>query len=282
MTRGAHPNTFLPPSGSRHFIGEHTGGLLRYRFANLIRQDGLEHGIFSRLGGGSRPPYDSLNLAYRVGDRPEAVAENRRRLQLAMGKGRLVFLRQVHGARVVTATDRFAGDPGDARGDLPAEEGDALITDIPGLWLSILVADCQAVLLWDPVRRAAANIHAGWRGSIANIVGAAVEAMGQRFGTNPRHLLAAIGPSLGTCCAEFVNYRTEIPTDLWSYMGRDCRYDFWRMTRDQLAALGVERDNILTSGVCTRCSTDLFFSYRGEATTGRFAAVIGITDTDSG
>ncbi len=241
----------------------------------------MEHGIFSRFGGVSSPPYDSLNLAYRVGDRPEAVAENRRRLQGAMGEGRLVFLHQVHGARVVNAADGLAGDLETTQGNRPAEEGDALITDIPGLWLTILVADCQAVLLWDPVRRAVANIHAGWRGSIANIVGAAVEAMGQRFGTNPRNLLGGIGPSLGPCCAEFVNYRDEIPAGLWAYMGRDCRYDFWRMTRDQLVRLGVDRENVLTSGVCTRCSTDLFFSYRGEANTGRFAAVIGIRETDS-
>jgi hypothetical protein len=88
--------------------------------------------------------------------------------------------------------------------------------------------------------------------------------------------LAGIGPSLGPCCAEFVNYRQEIPSGLWAYRRDTVYFDFWAMTRDQLNAAGVCEDHIETSRLCTRCNSDRFFSYRGEKRTGRFPAVIGL------
>ncbi len=98
-----------------------------------------------------------------------------------------------------------------------AESGDAMITDAPGQSLVIQTADCQAVLIYDPVRKAVANIHSGWRGSIQNIIGLTVQAMIKEFDSDPKNLLAGIGPSLGPCCAEFIHYRTEIPKAFWSY-----------------------------------------------------------------
>ncbi|MFZ7124633.1 MAG: polyphenol oxidase family protein [Desulfobacterales bacterium] len=254
-------------------------GLVRYRFPRLACEPGVRHGIFTRHGGVSRPPFHTFNLAKGVGDRPSDVDENRRRLRRAMGGGRLVLVRQVHGITplVVRCPDPegFRGSPG----DWVAGEGDAVITDCPGLWLTILVADCQAVLLWDPDRRVVANIHAGWRGSVGNIAGATIVEMTRRFGTDPRRLVAGIGPSLGPCCAEFIHYRSEIPRDLWRFKRPGSRFDFWEMTRYQLARAGVAPERISTSGICTRCGTDLFFSYRAERTTGRFAAVIGMDPT---
>lgn len=251
-------------------------GLMTYRFPNLDGIPGLRHEIFTRIGGNSSPPYQSLNLAKSVGDRPADVAENRGRVLSAMGRGRLVFLRQVHGTTVVVAADDSGKRADQTDTERFAGEGDALITDRPELWLTILVADCQAVLLFDPGRRVVANIHSGWRGSVGNIVGVAVSKMVQHFGTNPQNLIAGIGPSLGPCCAEFVHYQKEIPRNLWRYMGPGYRFDFWEMTRQQLVRAGVRLENICNSGICTRCSTDFFFSYRGEKKTGRFAAVIGI------
>ena len=155
---------------------------------------------------------------------------------------------------------------------------DAMVTDIYGRNLVIQVADCQAVLLYEPVRRVIANVHCGWRGSIQNIIGRAIEVMEQRFGCRPSRIQAGIGPSLGPCCAEFDNYRKEIPMEFWRYKGLNAHFDFWSLSRDQMTRAGMTETNIELSGICTRCHTDDFFSYRAAKTTGRFAAVIGLIE----
>ena len=100
--------------------------------------------------------------------------------------------------------------------------------------------------------------------------------MKTRFGTRPESLWAGIGPSLGPCCGQFVNYRKEIPSALWGFRVREAHFDFWAISRAQLTAAGLDPSRIETAGVCTRCCSDTFFSYRAEGTTGRFAAVIGL------
>ncbi|MDY0223311.1 MAG: polyphenol oxidase family protein, partial [Desulfobacterium sp.] len=140
--------------------------------------------------------------------------------------------------------------------------------------LVIQVADCQPVLLLDPVKKVVANIHSGWRGSIQNIIGRSVDAMVDNFGSDPQTILAGIGPSLGPCCSEFVNYTREIPEHLWIYKDEKEHFNFWRISADQLTERGLKPENITLAGICTRCAADTFFSYRDNNTTGRFAAVI--------
>jgi YfiH family protein len=173
----------------------------------------------------------------------------------------------VHGTDVAVAS----GPPDGRR-----PEVDALVTAARGRYLTIQVADCQAVMVYDPVRRVVANIHSGWRGSIGNIIGRTLQEMTTAFGTAAGDLIAAIGPSLGPCCAEFVHYRKEIPRSFWPYKNTDHHFNFWAISHDQLCEAGVPTGHIFTSKLCTRCHTDRFFSYRGEGTTGRFAAVIGL------
>ena len=246
-------------------------GLPFYQFSHLAQFPDIEHGVFTRNGGESAGPFASLNTAVSVGDDPEAVARNRARIRATMGGGPLQFSRQVHGIDVAV----FSRDgKGLSTGGAP--EGDAMITDIPGLNLIIQVADCQAVLLYDPVRGAVANIHSGWRSSVGNIIGEAVGAMAAHFGSDPADLVAGVGPSLGPCCAEFIHYPKEIPEALWRYRVGEHHFDFWAMSRDQLKEAGVVQEKIAIAGVCTRCRTDRFFSYRGEGRTGRFAVVIGL------
>ncbi len=239
------------------------------RFPALSRLPGICHGVLLRQGGVSQGPFSSLNLGSRVGDAPEAVAAG------ARGARRVAWVRQVHGTRV-----RVAGpEAGEwEEGWTCAGEGDALVTDRPGVFLAILTADCQGIILADPVRRAVAAVHSGWRGSVANVAGEAVAAMVQEYGCRPGDLVAGVGPSLGPCCAEFVNYREEIPEPLWKYRTGGDRFDFWAMTRDQLAGQGVLPENIHVAGRCTRCRQDRFFSYRGEKVTGRFAVMVGLLE----
>lgn len=245
-------------------------GLIYYQFPILSRCAGISHGVFTRKGGVSQGPYESLNVAIHNGDRVEDVRENRCRMAKALGGNvRLACCSQVHGDDVHVLS-RMDIDSSDER----LIVADALVTDIPGIALVIQVADCQSVLLFDPERRVIANVHSGWRGSISNIVGKTVRVMQERFGSKAEHIRAGIGPSLGACCAEFIHYRTEIPEVFWSYRVDDTHFDFWRLTRDQLAAEGVLESHIEESGVCTRCRSDLFFSYRRRKVTGRFASAI--------
>mgnify|MGYP001004226929 CR=1 FL=1 len=248
-------------------------GVDRWAFAGLQALPGVRHGVFTRRGGTSPAPFDSLNVGLGVGDDEGRVAANRERVAAAMGGGVLIRARQVHGTAVHVVTDRE--DPAG-----PAQ-ADALVTDIPGRLLMIQVADCQPVLLADPRCRVVAAVHAGWRGSVGNVIGATVGLMRRRFGVRPESLWAAIGPSLGPCCGEFVNYRREIPPDLWRFRVGPVHFDFWAVSRFQLLEAGLDPARIEAAGVCTRCRPETFFSYRREGTTGRFAAVIGLDGKDA-
>ncbi len=241
-------------------------GVTMMRFPALDRERAVRHAVFTREGGASTGPFAGLNTALSVGDRPDAVRRNREAIRDCLGGGRLRLVRQVHGDTVRIAS------PGEPDG----EEADAQVTDQPDCLLVIQVADCQPVLLYDPVRRVVANVHSGWRGSIQNVVGKTVAVMVDRFGVDPRTVVAGIGPSLGPCCAEFIHYRREIPEPYWGYRDEACRFDFRAVTRDQLRSAGLAPANIHDSGICTRCNPHLFFSYRGAKITGRFAAVIGL------
>jgi YfiH family protein len=245
------------------------GGLPCYRSPLLAGFPELAHAFFTRRGGVSAGPYDSLNLSLAVGDDPEAVAANRRRVQQALRLNFLAHAAQVHGRReaLVTANPR-------PREEFP--EADILITGEPGPGLLIKQADCQAVLLYDPGRRVAANVHCGWRGQVQNILARAVRRLGELFGSRPRELLAAIGPSLGPCCAEFRHFRRELPPEFWPYQVRPRYFDLWSLSRDQLAAAGLLPAHIDTAGLCTRCLVREFYSYRRDRVTGRQGAVIAL------
>lgn len=238
----------------------------------VLRGRGLAtpHGIFNRDGGCSPPPFASLNLSYGVGDLPANVAANRHTIKLAMGVDILVSAGQVHGDQIFRADDLDR--------DTEVQGYDALLTDRPGVGLLIQQADCQAVLLHDPQRKAVAAIHCGWRGNVCNIIAATVARMREEYRSDPALLRALISPSLGPCCAEFSNFKNEFPPDLHCFQDRPRYFDLWRLSTAQLTAAGVLPANIETMGICTVCSP-AYFSYRrskkeGQPTTGRNGSVI--------
>jgi len=224
---------------------------------------------FSRHGGVSVGPYQSCNAGLHVGDNEENVHANRKRIKDQLGFACLVSAKQVHGDAVLVVNSI----PGE---DVEHPGYDALVTDQPGVGLMIQQADCQAVMLFDPVRNVVANIHSGWRGSVLNIIAQTVATMTSCFATRPADLHAAISPSLGPCCAEFRNHATELPKSFLAYEASPDHFDFWAISRDQLAAAGVKQENIEIAGICTKCDHD-YFSFRREKVTGRFASVIGLT-----
>lgn len=234
----------------------------------------LFHGVFNRFGGVSPRPWDSRNVSFGLGDRAENVQTNRRRIKEALGCHRLVSARQVHGSEVSIVRKK----PED---DLEVDRCDGLVSNIPGVGLMVQQADCQAVLLFDPLKQVVGICHAGWRGTVADIIGRTLGAMHDAFDTDTADLIAAVSPSLGPCCAEFVNYRSELPVSLHAYQVRPGYFDFWAISRAQLKAAGVLPANIHIAGICTRCSAE-YFSYRRERRTGRFAAVIGLRQERDG
>ena len=245
----------------------------RGSFASSVGK-GCRYGMFARHGGVSRGVYASLNVGLHVGDVAEAVAANRQRIKEAMEVPVVLSARQVHGGEVYCLTEPL-------NGDLEVDGYDALVTDQPGIGLMIQQADCQAVLLFDPLRQVIAAVHCGWRGSVLRLVPQVVEVMHERYGTVAADLQAIISPSLGPCCAEFVNYKTELPADFCAFRVQDNYFDFWRITRAQLNAVGVADAGIRTAGHCTCCSDD-YFSYRravrrGIEQTGRNCSVITLS-----
>ncbi|MBI4776057.1 MAG: laccase domain-containing protein [Deltaproteobacteria bacterium] len=236
------------------------------RFSGFERFPGLVHAVFTRQGGVSRGRFRSLNLSSGAGDDPVCVAENLERVRKCCGFSDLVIPKQVHGSRVMSVEG--GGMPHDC---------DAVITRKPGLGLLIRQADCAAVILYDPVAGAVGNVHSGWRGLVENVVGITVQAMITEFGCRPERMWAAQSPSLGPCCAEYRDHRRLFPEELQRYRGHADHFDFWRAIEDQLADAGIPGDHVSSAGICTRCNTSRFFSYRAEGVTGRFGTVAGIS-----
>lgn len=197
----------------------------------------------------------------------------------------LVRVKQVHG-NVVRVLAR--GDvPGNASALRP--DGDAIASNQPGLVLAVMVADCVPILIADPVRGAAAAVHAGWRGTCAQVAPAAIEVMQRQFGSHPADVVAAIGPSVGPDDYEVGESLIEAfakaghsaqNIDRWfirNSRGLEPKphLDLWRANADQLAAAGLRRDHIFTCGLSTVTHTSVFESYRvdGERA-GRMAGLI--------
>jgi hypothetical protein len=235
------------------------------KFSSLNKLAGLLHGVTTRQGGVSEAPFDSLNLA-GTEDRQEAIQENLKRLRLALGLSQLVQVKQVHGREIKAVKTGDASHLG---------EGDGLATDRPGLGLLVKQADCQAVILAVP-GKALANLHAGWRGNVADMPGYGVEFLEKYYHVDPGEIHAAVSPSLGPCCAEFTNHEKELGKAFLPYEVSENHFDLWRATFDQLTARGVKPENIEISGLCTKCGRE-FFSYRREGKTGRFGTVAALT-----
>jgi hypothetical protein len=253
----------------------------------------LWHGFSTRISGVSSAysfngSATELNLGFTAADDEENVRENRRRLVEAVTGSReipLVTVRQIHSNRTEIA------DPGKVC------EGDGLTTDQAGILLGIMTADCIPVLVADPVRRAVAAFHAGWRGTVQRIVELGIARMQSEYGSLPSDLVAAIGPGIGPCCyqvgeqllAEFQAYFTYA-NELFSPESeeqtvssrnttgpRPLHLDLIEANRRQLLEAGVAASSISVVGGCTSCHPNLFYSHRASnGHAGRMMSVIGI------
>jgi polyphenol oxidase len=249
-------------------------GLVTYQFESLAA-GGLVHAVFTRHGGVSIGAFATLNVGHTVGDDPEAVQENHHRIYAYLGidAQQVVSPHQVHGNHVALATARDAGRR--------FENTDGLITRTPGIALLLRFADCQPILLYDPVHHAVGLVHAGWRGIAQGIAYRAIEAMERAFGTRPADLLAGLGPAVGPCCytvghqvAAAMGYALpDWHSVLESIDAEQWRLDLSGANAQQLLAAGVA--HIEQAGICTSCHAGEFYSHRAHnGITGRFAVVL--------
>ncbi len=204
----------------------------------------------------------------------------------------IVTMGQVHGNDVLRVR---AEDAGKGSRDPATHLGyaDALITDVPGVVLTTLHADCQPILLVDPVRKAVGAVHAGWRGTVADVAGAAVAAMEREFGTEPGDLLAYLGPAIGPAQNEVGDEVIEAWLAQASDLGEAAQsavlkpgpkhhFDVPTANRLLLLRAGLTLEQIDVSDICTKTSKDSWFSHRGHGpNAGREGALIALVDDAS-
>jgi len=312
------------PQGTKHDAKwnlRRAGGVQILEARALARLDWLVHGFSTRPGGASglkalRDGRDTtehvFNLGFTDWDQRERVLGNRDKFFRSIGaaKMRVAALRQIHSDVVHVVTASKNSRTGAVVGSESAAQADALITRERGTLLVVQTADCVPILLADTRRHAVAAIHSGWRGTVRRIAQKTLGRMQMEFRTEPKDVVAAIGPGIGQSCyevgtevaaefqAQFPNARDwfEGPFDRLVDSDSDPNWLPWltmkppghapppprvqldliAANRAILAATGIPTTNISASGFCTACRSDLFFSYRKERETGRMMAAIGI------
>lgn len=253
-----------------------SSGLRYYQFGIFPAE--VTQAVFTRQGGVSPAPWDTLNVGGTVGDDMDRVRENRTRSFAASGRSLVSMFDvwQVHSADVVIAR---APRPADE----PHRRADVILTNNPSVTLYMRFADCVPVLLYDPIRAAVGLAHAGWLGTVREASRAAIQAMQTEFGSQPGDIVAAIGPSIGP---DHYEVGVDVVEQVYAAFGGDAQLlirnqdgrtylDLWTSNRLQLERAGVER--IEVAGICTACHTDDWFSHRAEkGRTGRFGALIAL------
>lgn len=249
-------------------------GLRYFHFDSL----NTRHAIFTRRGGVSPEPWNSLNVGGTVGDELDRVGRNKR---LSVGAMRrppesMFEVWQVHSADVVCVySPRKTGDS--------LRQADITLTDRPDVTLFMKFADCVPILLHDPRKGVVGVAHAGWMGTLRDVPASAVNAMKENYGSLPADIHACIGPSIGPDHYEIgadvilqvmQKFGDESERVLKSHSGK-IHLDLWKTNDILLQRAGVGR--IETAGICTACHTEDWFSHRAEkGRTGRFGALISL------
>ncbi len=253
----------------------------------LLEQTGIvKHAFTTRLGGCSKEHLSSLNLSFTRGDEKEAVKENYRRLAKALGVeyDSFVFSHQTHTTNVIRVSKADAGN------GLICEQKytdiDGLITNEPGITLTTFYADCVPLYFVDPVHKAIGLSHSGWRGTVGRMGKVTLEAMHREFGTQPKDVICAIGPSICQDCyeisedvatefqKEFAGKEQEILIDK-----KNGKYqlDLWKANEIVLLEAGIQKENLAVTNICTCCNSKLLFSHRAtQGKRGNLAAVLAL------
>ncbi len=248
-------------------------GVPYLRFPALEETGLVIHGFSTRLGGVSRGCYSSMNLSFTRGDDREAVEENYRRMAAALGveTESLTLTWQTHtvNVRKVTWEDRGKG----VSRERDYRDVDGLVTDVPGITLVTFFADCVPLYFLDPVRKAIGLSHSGWRGTAARMGQKTLEKMREEFGTDPRDVIACVGPSI---CGDCYEVGEEVAAVFAEEFGprwereilrpgvRPGKYqlDLWKANEAVLLEAGIAPDHLHVTDICTCCNPDYLYSHR--------------------
>jgi YfiH family protein len=238
-----------------------------FRACDLEATGRLIHAFSTRLGGVSPPPFQWLNLSDSTGDQASRVRENRNILAGVFGisPSTLVTANQIHQDGVLVIDASSPPNP-------PKASCDAIVTQRPGIAIGVLTADCVPVLLYDSERSVIAAIHVGWKGTALNLCAKTIRLMAERFGTDPKSLLGAVGPSIGPCCYEVDHHVCSSFSEhsgRWTAWARPSAPGRWKLDLpraniEMMTSVGVPGENITCFRTCTCCQEDLFFSHRRD------------------
>ena len=238
------------------------------RYTNLLRFPEIAHFTTTRAGGISLGNYSSLNLSEYCGDNPLFVNTNRKLLfeEIGVLPSQFIIPNQTHEDRIAILDQVFLS-LSDIAQKLSLNGVDALITSTPSICIGVTTADCVPILLYDPVCKVAAAIHAGWRGTVKHLASKTVGLMVAHYHSNPTDIIAAIGPSISPDAFEVGE---EVAAEFSRNGFSDCiltnypkpHIDLWSANRQDLIGAGLQYDNIEISGICTFWQHDCFFSAR--------------------
>ena len=248
----------------------------------------IRHMFTTREGGVSKDIYESLNLSFTRGDDETAVLENYRRVAQALGTSidHIVTSDQTHTTNVRPVGKEDLGKGITRPRDY--KDVDGMITDQPGVLLATFYADCVPLYFVDPVHKAIGLSHSGWRGTVGRMGPATVEAMERSFGSQPKDLLCAIGPSICQDCYEVSRDVAEafifaFPTHEKEILqaGALGKYqlDLWKANEIVLTEAGVLKEHIDLAGLCTCCNSSILFSHRAsKGKRGNLGAFLMLTE----
>lgn len=243
------------------------------KFPLLEKLDMVEHCFTTRMGGVSKEHFSTLNLSYSRGDDKACVDENYRRIAEAIGVkiSDFVFTDQTHTTNVIRVGKDDCGY-GITR-PRPYTDVDGLVTNEPGVVLSTFFADCVPLYFVDPVHHAIGMSHSGWRGTVGRMGAKTLEKMAAEFGTDPKDVYAAVGPSICQDCYEvsedvadsFAGEFEGDESEILLYKG-DGKYqlDLWKSNEIVLTKAGVLPEHMAVTNICTCCNDKLLFSHRAS------------------
>ncbi len=260
------------------------------QFKNLSATGIVKHGFSTRKGGVSTGIFSSMNLNFKRGDDPDAVMENYRRMAAALNMRveDMVLSDQTHttNVRVITEEDRGKGilKPQDY------SDVDGMITNVPGIVLVTSYADCVPLYFVDPVRKAIGLSHSGWKGTVGHIGQKTVWKMHEIYGSEPKDIVAAIGPSICQSCYEVsddvaeafrANFTADEAADILLDKGNGkYQLDLWKANWYVLTDAGILPEHLSVTDLCTACHPDLLWSHRKtNGQRGGLSAFLSLIDT---
>ena len=262
-------------------------GVPYFVFKNLENTGLVRHGFSTRMGGVSEGFLGSMNLSFTRGDDPEKVRENFRRMGMAVGfeTKDLVLSDQTHTTNVRLVTEEDRGKGFDKEKDYADTDG--LITNVPGLMLVTIYADCVPLYFVDPVHKAIGLSHSGWKGTVHRMGKVTLERMAEEFGTRPEDVQAAIGPSICQDCYEesedvaraFMDEFADQLDDRLVYRKGNGKYqlNLWSANERILLKAGIRPEHLSITNVCTCCNHELLFSHRAShGQRGNLGAFLGL------